>query len=90
MQLLTTLLSVLALAASTTASPIAAKRNELIVVSPSITSPHKGDTWSVGSVQVVTWDTFSIPPEGQHNTGTILLGFSDGTGSEHLDVGEPP
>ena len=91
MQLLTTLLSALALAASTTAEPIpVAKRSELIVVSPPITSPRAGDMWPVGSSQIVTWDTSSIPQSGKNNTGTIVLGYNDGTGSENLDIGKPP
>ncbi|KAI0248623.1 hypothetical protein BJV78DRAFT_778497 [Lactifluus subvellereus] len=90
MQFLTTLLSALALAASTTASPISdPKRSELVVVSPTITSPHAGDSWPVGSNQNVTWDTSNIPPDGKNNTGTIVLGYDDGSGSENLDFENP-
>ncbi len=88
MQFLTTLLSALALAASTTtASPIAAPapdpaaiaaRSELIVFSPHITSPS----------QTVQWDTSAIPLEGRNYTGFILLGFNNGTESENLLVGK--
>jgi len=90
MQFLTTLLSALALAASTTAEPIrVAKRSDLIVFSPPITSPRAGDRWQVGSLQTVTWDTSNIPPSGKNNGGTILLGFNDGSGSENLDSDHP-
>jgi hypothetical protein len=98
MQFLTTLLSALALAASTTtASPIAAPapdsaaiaaRSELIVFSPHITSPSPGVTWPVGSQQTVQWDTSAIPVEGRNYTGFILLGFNNGTESENLLVGK--
>jgi hypothetical protein len=100
MQFLTTLLSALALAASTTtASPIAAPapapdhaaiaaRSELIVFSPHITSPSHGVTWPVGSQQTVQWDTSAIPLEARNYTGFILLGFNNGTESENLLVGK--
>jgi len=99
MQFLTTFLSALALAASTTtASPIAAPapdpaaitaRSEFIVFSPQITSPSQGVTWPVGSQQTVQWDTSAIPLEGRNNTGFILLGFNNGTESENLLVDQP-
>jgi hypothetical protein len=91
MQLLTTLLSALVLAASTTASPApATKREELIVVTPHIEIPTKGTVWITGSTELVKWDTSDIPPSGQNNTGTILLGYFDGTGSENLDFSKSP
>lgn len=91
MQFLTTLLSALVLAVSTTATHIhTAKRSELIVVSPTITSPTAGVIWPVGSTQLVTWDTSDIPPSGQSNTGTILLGYYDNeSSSENLNYTNP-
>ncbi|KAI9508336.1 hypothetical protein F5148DRAFT_1197422 [Russula earlei] len=87
MQLFTALLSVLALASSTTASPV--ERSDLIVVTPAITSPTKGSTWKIASNQFVKWDTSRIPPSASNQTGTILLGFYNGTRSENLDVDHP-
>lgn len=88
MQLFTALLSALALVSSTTALPAPAaapaRRSENIVFNPPITSPSKGATWKIGSTQTVVWQTSGIPPQGQNNTGHILLGFDDGTGSENL------
>ncbi|KAI0289187.1 hypothetical protein BC826DRAFT_914883 [Russula brevipes] len=90
MQFFTLLLSALALAASTTASPIdVAKRNADIVVTPTVFSPRKGSVWTVGSKQVVQWDTSRIPPEGLNYTGELVLGYNDGTQSENLDVDHP-
>ncbi|KAI0269937.1 hypothetical protein BC834DRAFT_841658 [Gloeopeniophorella convolvens] len=88
MQFFATLLSALALAASASATPIAA-RNELIVVSPQVTSPTTGTIWTTGSSQTVTWDTSKIPPSGSNNTGLILLGYDDGSSSENLDINNP-
>ncbi|KAH9060459.1 hypothetical protein EDB87DRAFT_1562079 [Lactarius vividus] len=87
MQFFTALFSALVLAVSTTATPVhVAKRSELIVVSPTITSPTEGARWPILSQQVVTWDTSDIPPSGQNNTGRILLGYlEDGDDSEHLN-----
>ena len=88
MQLFTALLSALALVSSTTALPAPAdalaRRSAKIVINPPILSPSKGATWKIGSTQRVTWQTSVIPPEGQNNTGHIVLGFDDGTGSENL------
>jgi hypothetical protein len=84
MQFFTTLLSALALAASTTtANPIAA-RSETIVVTPHITQPVAGVNWPSFSKQIVKWATDAIPPEAYNYTGEILLGFDNGTDSENL------
>lgn len=89
MQFFTAILSALALAAATTASPVhVAERSELIVVTPTITQPAQGDTWTIGTTTQVCWDTSDIPPEASNYKGTVLLGHDDGTGSENLDVGE--
>jgi hypothetical protein len=90
MKFFTAIVSVLALAVSTTtATPIDA-RAELIVVTPHITAPADGDVWTVGSEQLVQWDTSEIPDQAKSQTGTIVLGFDDGTGSENLDYGKLP
>ncbi|KAI9465066.1 hypothetical protein BJY52DRAFT_762522 [Lactarius psammicola] len=90
MQFFTALLSALALAVSTTATPVhLAERTELIVVSPHITSPTEGSIWPINSKQLVVWDTDNIPPSGENNTGTILLGYLDQDDSEHLDFRHP-
>jgi len=90
MQFFTTLLSALVLAVSTTATPVRiAERAKLIVYGPPITSPQGGDTWFVGSKQVVSWDTTNMPPAAANYTGTIYLGYhEDGSISEHLDISE--
>ncbi len=89
MQFFTALLSALVLAASTTATPVhVAERAELIVVSPPIKTPGKGDIWPIGSKQHVTWDPTDIPSSGKNNIGEILLGYLDDDDSEHLDYGE--
>ncbi|KAI0278291.1 hypothetical protein BGY98DRAFT_917224 [Russula aff. rugulosa BPL654] len=90
MQLFAVLLTALALVSSTTASPLAvtpdaSRRSEDIVYSPPITSPSQGAVWKIGSKQLVTWDNSSIPAGAERNTGTIMLGYDDNTGSEHLD-----
>ncbi|KAH9985075.1 hypothetical protein BJV74DRAFT_775961 [Russula compacta] len=92
MQFFTVLLSALALAVSTTASPTdAAKREELLVVAPPIISPNSTSVWSIFSTQEVIWDTSNIPSEAQNATGTLLLGYLDGnnTFDEHLNTGNP-
>ncbi|KAH8989051.1 hypothetical protein EDB92DRAFT_892011 [Lactarius akahatsu] len=91
MQFFTALLSALVLAVSTTATPIhVAERSELIVYSPTITSPTEGAIWPILSQQVVKWSTSGIPRDAQNNTGSILLGYlEDGDDSEHLDYEHP-
>jgi len=94
MQLFTVLLTALALVSSTTALPVALapdaiRRSEDIVYSPPIKSPSQGTVWKVGSKQVVTWDASSIPAGAEGNKGTIMLGYDDNTGSEHLYYKHP-
>ncbi|KAH9028349.1 hypothetical protein EDB85DRAFT_1892527 [Lactarius pseudohatsudake] len=86
MQFFTALISALVLAVSTTATPVhVAERGELIVVSPTVTSPTENATWPILSQQLVTWDTSKIPPSGRNNIGRILLGYlEDNDPSEHL------
>jgi hypothetical protein len=93
MQLFTALLTALALVSSTTALPVAvahdaSRRSENIVYSPLIKSPSQGSVWKVGSKQVVTWDASNVPSGAEGNKGTIMLGYGDNTGSEHLDYSE--
>ena len=91
MQFFTAILTALALAVSTTtATPIDA-RAKLIVVSPEIRKPEAGDLWTVGTQQLVEWDTSDIPDEAKNYTGSILLGYFEGmTDSEHLDFRKLP
>jgi hypothetical protein len=93
MQLFAVLLTALALVSSTTALPVAvtpdaSRRSEGIVYSPAIKSPSHGTVWKVGSKQLVTWDTSSLPAGAERNKGTIMLGYDDNTGSENLDYRE--
>jgi hypothetical protein len=84
MNLFTALLSTLALAASTTTATPVEPRAELIVVAPHVLSPAANDNWPVGTQQTVKWDTTQIPPQAQNFTGSLYLGYEDGTGSENL------
>lgn len=92
MQLFATLLTALALVSSVTALPVAvsdaSRRSEDIVFSPTIKTPSQGTVWKIGSKQVVTWDASKVPQGAEGNTGTIMLGYNDNTGSENLDYGE--
>ena len=91
MQFFTALLSVLALAVSTTATPVhVAERSELIVVTPQITQPQGNDqTYYVGSTQTCCWETDDIPAIAAKQTGTLLIGhYEAGSSSENLDYGE--
>jgi len=93
MQLFTALFSVLALGFSTIALPIAdaasIKRSELIVVMAQITEPIHGAVWEVGSKQIVAWNTSTVPPQALNNTASILLGYFDETGLEHVNYNTP-
>ncbi|KAF8469389.1 hypothetical protein DFH94DRAFT_221890 [Russula ochroleuca] len=92
MQLFTALLSALALISSTTALPAPAvpvRRSEDIVVSPSIFEPAAGASWQISTTQYVKWQTSNIPQSARNYTGSIVLGFDDGTGSENLDYENP-
>ncbi|KAJ7069653.1 hypothetical protein C8F01DRAFT_1048453 [Mycena amicta] len=94
--LFTTVVSLLALAASGLTAPTLGPQ-ELIVVSPNITSPQAGDFWLAGSTQVVRWNTANIPPAAAKNTGLLLIGHitimrdQDGKEypSENLDINHP-
>lgn len=68
------------------ASPLVARAGQ-VVWSPPITAPEAGDVWTVGSTQLVSWDTNEVPPSAANNTGTLLLGYWDDSG-ENLDVGQ--
>lgn len=57
-----------------------------VIVRPPITAPKAGDVWTIGSQQLVTWDTSSIV-EPTKETGLILLGTLK-DGNEVLDTGE--
>lgn len=89
MQPFTTLLLALALASSTTASPIVdaatVKRSEDIVVMAQITEPTQGAIWEVGSEQLVVWDKSTVPPQADTETASILLGYFDSNGLDHVD-----
>jgi len=91
MQFVVALLSALALAVSTTATPVhVAERSELIVVRPPLTEPVQGDTWPIGTNQTVCWDTSEIPPIAQNYMGTVYLGYYvNGTSSENLYIDNP-
>jgi len=71
------------------ASPFVARAGQG-VWSPPVTAPQAGDAWSVGSTQLVTWDTDGIPPSAADNTGTLLLGYFEGSSEgENLDIDHP-
>lgn len=56
---------------------------------PPVTAPQAGDVWTIGSTQLVTWDTHEIPPSASNKTGILLLGYFDDSEGENLDMGEP-
>jgi hypothetical protein len=88
MQIITALISALALASSTSALAVTepVRRGEDLVYSPRVTSPQGGEVWKVGTKQKVTWDKSSTPPKVY---GKLLLGYlEDGSANEHLDLGE--
>ncbi|KAF9169081.1 hypothetical protein BGX21_004869 [Mortierella sp. AD011] len=59
-----------------------------IVINPHITSPRKGAVWKTNSYQTVHWDTKGI--KGSEATGTLLLGYREGSSlNEHLDTEHP-
>jgi hypothetical protein len=88
MQFFAILLSTVALAVSTTATPLhVAERSELIVNAPRLTVPAGGATWPIYSIQQVCWDTTNPPPNTQNATGTLYLGHVQ-DGSENLDLSE--
>ncbi|KAI0322412.1 hypothetical protein OF83DRAFT_1037844, partial [Amylostereum chailletii] len=61
-----------------------------VVVTPTILSPAGDETYSVGSVQTIIWDTSKIPSEAQNYTGEVLLGYSEtNSSSENLDIEHP-
>jgi len=91
MKFFTVILSALALAVSTTTATPVDARAALIVVTPPVTSPKAGDIWTIGTGQLVEWDTSDIPDEAKDYTGTIVLGFDDGfSSSENLDYRKLP
>ncbi|TFY81138.1 hypothetical protein EWM64_g2875 [Hericium alpestre] len=59
------------------------------VWSPPISSPSKGDVWTIGSTVTVSWDASNPPKTVTNNSGRLLLGYLDGTGSENLDIEHP-
>lgn len=88
MQLFAVLLSTVALALSTTATPLhVAERSELIVIAPPLTQPSAGDIWTIDSTQQVCWDTSNLPPNTQNAKGVLYLGYLE-DGSENLDLSE--
>ncbi|KAN0127606.1 hypothetical protein V8E53_014584 [Lactarius tabidus] len=89
MQFFAALLSTVALAVSTTATPLhVTERSELIVNAPRLTVPHGGDIWPIKSTQQVCWDISNPPPNTQNATGVLYLGFL-ANGSENLDLDHP-
>ena len=90
MQFLTTLLSALALAASTTTVTAArsAARDEPSVVAPPITSINEGDEWFVGSSQTITWDTSGIPSTYRDNMASLVLFHVDESASQNPHFGK--
>ena len=91
MQIITALISALALASSATAFsiPNPGKQSDNIArmpYTPPITSPKAGAVWRVGTEKTVTWDTSSLPHNYQAH-GELLLGYIE-NGSENLDLGK--
>jgi hypothetical protein len=83
----TTLLSafLVASAAVVSAAPVVKPISDL-AYSPTITSPKKGDTWTAGQMQTVSWEISSLPSTVLDYDGRIVLGRPT-TKSENLDDG---
>ncbi|KAF5382307.1 hypothetical protein D9757_008475 [Collybiopsis confluens] len=65
-------------------------RKEQVAWSPSITYPHNHVVLTAGKMTYMSWKTTNIPAEIQDKTGTIILGYLDGTDTnEHLDLKHP-
>jgi len=96
MQFFPAILSALALAVLTTsATPIDSDEDEgPIIGPPEVLEPEAGDTWVVGTQQLVGWGAAveaDLIEDPTLYTGTIVLGFEDGkTSSENLDTSKPP
>jgi hypothetical protein len=93
MQLLYTLFSALALAASVTASPATtAKRDGRVILDPTVVlpGPDFGSHWHFDHNESVIWDTYTatITPDAINNTLTIYLGYQDQDGRDHLYTGK--
>ncbi|KAF8488662.1 hypothetical protein F5888DRAFT_1809525 [Russula emetica] len=58
-----------------------------IVIDPPITSPTADTVWTPGSIQLVTWDTSVVPPNGTF-PGLLLLGLQT-PDSENLNLDQP-
>ncbi|KAH7885263.1 hypothetical protein F5I97DRAFT_1928664 [Phlebopus sp. FC_14] len=82
------LFSALLLAVSYLVSAAPVQPVELLVWSPTITSPKLGDVWLTGSTQNVTWLIDDIPDEKKNSTGLLLLGYF-ANNSENLDIKHP-
>ncbi|KAH7908834.1 hypothetical protein BJ138DRAFT_308627 [Hygrophoropsis aurantiaca] len=85
---LSTIFSAFILAASTLVSAAPIQPVELLVFSPTLTSPKAGDMWTAGQKYNVTWETDNIPDEKKNSTGMILLGYNYNN-SENLDIKHP-
>ncbi|KAG7442979.1 uncharacterized protein BT62DRAFT_343253 [Guyanagaster necrorhizus] len=64
------------------------KLQELIVWSPTITSPTSSTNWCAGTPLNVTWDMMGMPEDGKNSTGLLLLGHQT-QDSENLDIHHP-
>ncbi|KAH7919240.1 hypothetical protein BV22DRAFT_1041110 [Leucogyrophana mollusca] len=83
-----TIFSAFLMAASAIVSAAPVQPVELLVFSPTLTSPKAGDIWTCGQKYNVTWETDNIPEEKQNATGLILLGYLYNN-SENLDIHHP-
>ncbi|KAI6030919.1 hypothetical protein F5J12DRAFT_955231 [Pisolithus orientalis] len=70
------------------AAPVTTQPVELLVFSPTITSPTAGIVWITNTKANVTWLTSNIPAEKQNTTGLLLLGY-EANNSENLDIYHP-
>lgn len=73
---------------SFTVRALSLSRTTQDVISPPILEPNASSIWTIGSQQIVTWNTTGIPsnPSEITNTiGEIVLGFNSSDG-ENLDL----
>jgi len=80
--------ALLSLHSFASASPLVARAAQG-AWTPPVTAPKARDVWTVGSTQLVSWNTDEIPPSAANNTGTLLLGYFEGyKQGENLDIGQ--
>ncbi|KAK7453223.1 hypothetical protein VKT23_011902 [Stygiomarasmius scandens] len=74
-------LLLISLSMTVNSMPIGLQMRDVFV--PPITSPTVNNTWPVGSIQTVTWDTSDAPEQITNPIGRILLRHNDLSDTNH-------